>query len=93
MILGGVAIAGTGAQLLIGLLTSAAGASLGFYAIAIVLSWLPTPLFNLLDCKVIPIFLVSMALTILMVGPGAFSLDARIFGRREIIIPPRSPRA
>jgi hypothetical protein len=24
-------------------------------------------------------------------GPGAFSLDARLFGRREIIIPP-APR-
>jgi hypothetical protein len=31
---------------------------------------------------------------VVFLGPGAFSLDARLFGRREIIIPPvsRSPR-
>lgn len=28
-----------------------------------------------------------MSLALLMLGPGAFSLDARLFGRREIIIP------
>ncbi len=33
-------------------------------------------------------WLVSLALALL--GPGAFSLDARLFGRREIIIPRRS---
>jgi hypothetical protein len=26
-----------------------------------------------------------------IVGPGAFSVDARLFGLREIIIPPRRP--
>lgn len=32
---------------------------------------------------------------IMLLGPGAFSLDAIFFGRREIVIPPsgRSPRA
>jgi putative oxidoreductase len=29
----------------------------------------------------------SMAVSILFLGPGAFSIDARLFGRREIIIP------
>ena len=31
--------------------------------------------------------LISLALT----GPGAYSLDAHLFGRQEIIIPPRPP--
>jgi hypothetical protein len=26
-------------------------------------------------------------------GPGAFSVDARLFGRREIIFPPLVPRS
>jgi hypothetical protein len=29
-----------------------------------------------------------MVLTVAGLGPGAFSVDARLFGRREIIIPP-----
>jgi hypothetical protein len=29
-----------------------------------------------------------MAVAVALMGPGAFSLDARLFGRREIVIPP-----
>lgn len=36
-------------------------------------------------------FAVAAALAIVLTGPGALSLDARLFGRREIVIPP-SPR-
>jgi uncharacterized membrane protein YphA (DoxX/SURF4 family) len=32
-------------------------------------------------------YVASMSVALLMLGPGAFSLDARLFGRREIIIP------
>jgi uncharacterized membrane protein YphA (DoxX/SURF4 family) len=35
---------------------------------------------------------VVTAAALFLTGPGAFSLDARLFGRREIIIPP-PPRA
>ncbi len=31
--------------------------------------------------------LAVMSLALVLLGPGAFSLDARLFGRREIIIP------
>lgn len=31
--------------------------------------------------------LTVISLSLLFLGPGAFSLDARLFGRREIIIP------
>ena len=34
------------------------------------------------------IFAGIMAAAIVFLGPGAFSVDARLFGRREIIIPP-----
>jgi uncharacterized membrane protein YphA (DoxX/SURF4 family) len=38
--------------------------------------------------------LAAISAALVLLGPGAFSLDARLFGRREIIIPegPRSPR-
>jgi uncharacterized membrane protein YphA (DoxX/SURF4 family) len=34
---------------------------------------------------------VVMAAAIVLLGPGAFSVDAHLFGRRKIIIPPASP--
>jgi uncharacterized membrane protein YphA (DoxX/SURF4 family) len=34
-----------------------------------------------------------IALAVMCLGPGALSLDARLFGRREIVIPPSSPKA
>ena len=37
--------------------------------------------------------LTVMSLILVLLGPGAYSLDARLFGRREIIIPDvRRPR-
>lgn len=32
---------------------------------------------------------IVIALALAMIGPGAYSLDSRLFGRREIVIPPR----
>jgi uncharacterized membrane protein YphA (DoxX/SURF4 family) len=38
--------------------------------------------------------LAAVSAALVLLGPGAFSIDARLFGRREIIIPegPRPPR-
>jgi uncharacterized membrane protein YphA (DoxX/SURF4 family) len=38
-------------------------------------------------------YIAMTSVALLLLGPGALSLDARLFGRREIIIPdnPRSP--
>jgi membrane protease YdiL (CAAX protease family) len=40
----------------------------------------------------IAIYTLVLAAAIVFLGPGAFSLDARLFGRREIVIP-KNPTA
>jgi hypothetical protein len=34
--------------------------------------------------------MIVMGVAIALLGPGVFSLDARLFGRHEVIIPPAS---
>lgn len=47
------------------------------------------PVFNVLSAKVSAIFTAAIAIGLLCLGPGAYSLDARRHGHREIIIPAR----
>jgi uncharacterized membrane protein YphA (DoxX/SURF4 family) len=47
------------------------------------------PVFNLLSAKVSAVFTAVIAVALLCLGPGAYSLDARRHGHREIIIPAR----
>jgi uncharacterized membrane protein YphA (DoxX/SURF4 family) len=83
-----------GAALLIGVLTPVAGVLVGLGASGTGLSLLPAPMPNLFDARLSVIFAAIMTAAIVFLGPGAFSLDARLFGRREIIIPPlRGPES
>ena len=68
---------------LIGLLTPVMGTITGLGVVG-------TSLARLLDSNSPEILLLTMAAAIVFLGPGAFSLDARLFGRREIIIPATS---
>jgi uncharacterized membrane protein YphA (DoxX/SURF4 family) len=81
------------ALLLIGLLTPIVGAVVGLGGVGIELSLLPTCTSTLFDSRLPIVFAVTMLLTIIVLGPGAFSVDRRLFGRREIIIPPRLSRS
>jgi uncharacterized membrane protein YphA (DoxX/SURF4 family) len=73
--------------LLIGFLTPAACALVGVVGAGIELSWFPSSSLNVFDTKLSALFVIIIAAAIVLLGPGAFSLDARLFGRREIIIP------
>jgi uncharacterized membrane protein YphA (DoxX/SURF4 family) len=84
---------GAGSLLLIGLFTPVVAGLVAAGALAVGLSLLPACMPTLFDSKVSLIFGLTMLMTIIGLGPGAFSVDARVFGRREIIIPPRTPRS
>jgi uncharacterized membrane protein YphA (DoxX/SURF4 family) len=76
-----------GAFLLVGLMTPFVTVLVAAGGIAAVLSWIPLPAEALSDSYPAILNLIVLSTAIALLGPGAFSLDARMFGRREITIP------
>jgi len=85
----GLAALAAGGLLFVGFATPIVAAIVAAGAAGIELSLLPASTPNLLDSGMSLIFGLTMLVAIVGLGPGAFSVDARVFGRREIIIPPR----
>ena len=79
-----------GAFLLAGLMTPFVAGLVTISGIGIALSWIPLPIQDLFNSYLAIINLIVLSLAIALLGPGAFSLDARMFGRREITIPSNS---
>jgi uncharacterized membrane protein YphA (DoxX/SURF4 family) len=73
--------------LLIGYLTPLAGVLTGLFCVGSVFSWFPVAGLELFGAKLSAALAAVIAVALVCLGPGAFSLDARLFGRREIIIP------
>ena len=73
--------------MMIGFLTPIVGAVVGIGATAVGLSLLPPCATTLFDSRTPVVLGVTILLAIIVLGPGAVSVDARLFGRREIIIP------
>jgi len=86
----GLAGVASGALLWIGFLTPFVGVVVGLVFTGIGFSLLPVCTRTLFDSSISVGFAVTILLAIITLGPGAFSVDARLFGRREIIIPPSS---
>lgn len=76
-----------GTALVAGFLTPGSGAVAGLATIAIVATWAPSPASSLLIDRMTAVVVLADAAALALLGPGAHSLDAYIFGRREIIIP------
>ena len=77
-----------GGMLVFGFLTPIIGAVVALGMFGVALSVLPACTPSLFDSRTALIFAVTMLFSLIGLGPGRFSLDARVFGRREIIIPP-----
>jgi uncharacterized membrane protein YphA (DoxX/SURF4 family) len=83
----GLGTLASGVLLLIGFLTPIVGAIVGTGAVGIAVSVLPTCTPTVFESGPALVFGSAILGTIIALGPGAFSVDARVFGRREIIIP------
>jgi len=77
--------------LLIGFLTPVVIALVGIVVLANAISPLLPPSGDLLHDKLASLEMIAMVIAIALLGPGAFSADARLFGRSEIVIPPSLP--
>jgi uncharacterized membrane protein YphA (DoxX/SURF4 family) len=80
-------ISAVGFLLLIGFLTRLVALIAAMVGVSSLFSWFPA-------ANVVPsvtpttaALSAAIAAAVICLGPGAFSLDARLFGRREIIIP------
>ena len=85
-VIAGLAIAG-GAAVLIGFLTPFTGVAL---SVSIPLFWFPSPAAGPFLDTIAALLIMADAIAIALLGPGAFSVDALIFGRREVLIPHES---
>ena len=86
----GLAAVATASFVLIGLFTPVMSTLIGIEIVGSSLTRIPAFTANLVDLKLTEILALTIAAAIVFLGPGAFSLDARLFGRREIIIPSSS---
>jgi len=75
----------TGVFVLIGFLTPLVS-PLAAVECAATLVWSTLP-WGLLTSNIVVFRLIAMLVAIALIGPGAFSVDAQIFGWKEIVIP------
>jgi uncharacterized membrane protein YphA (DoxX/SURF4 family) len=87
----GLILLADGLLLSLGLLTRIAGMVAPLLACAVAFQWVLTssPWFVEIRTVALPFAAISLALVAL--GPGAYSIDARLFGRKELRIPPQLP--
>jgi len=78
----------SGAFLLAGLMTPVVAVIVAIGGIGVALAWIPG--LDFFDGSFAVINRIVLSIAIALLGPGAFSLDALMFGRREITIPTKS---
>lgn len=73
--------------LLTGYFTRVGGTLVALTSVFGIIDWSPVPNMNVLESRLTAALLAVIAGALVCLGPGAFSLDARLFGRQEIIFP------
>ena len=82
-----------GVALVIGFVTPLASLLVVLCVLGVTFSWMPTPPPVALGGRLLTLLLLATPLGIALLGPGAYSMDGHLFGRREIVIPPRTPES
>jgi len=79
-----------GGLLLIGSLSRRTAVVAAMTSLLSVFPWFPGPRVGLFETPITTMLAAVIATALACLGPGAFSVDARLFGRREVIIPKTS---
>ena len=89
----GIISAACGLLLVVGLMNLIAGvtASASILAVTFSSGSLPSALSS--GGAVLNLVIAVLAFGLALTGPGAFSIEGRLYGRREILVPPREPGA
>jgi hypothetical protein len=90
-LIAGLALAGSGALLIVGFLTPIAGVITALTVLGAEVWPLQHAGTNLMSEPLSIVLVAVIAIAAALLGPGAFSLDRHFFGRREIIIPRTPP--
>lgn len=89
----GTALILLGVALVLGFLTPLASTLVGILVAGTGALWIPVPPGSLFDRTIHTALAVVVTTSVTILGPGAYSLDSRLFGRREVIIPRLPPRS
>jgi uncharacterized membrane protein YphA (DoxX/SURF4 family) len=89
--LAAISMAIAGAALIIGILTPIASVLVCLGGAVIILLCIPPAPLLLFDSRMAAFEFVVMSTVLVILGPGAISLDARLFGRKQVEIP-QAPR-
>jgi len=85
-----VVVAAVGLLLLIGFLTRYVALGAAVVAVVAGFSWFARTNAESIATPMTSALSAVIAVSVICLGPGVWSLDARLFGRREIVIPPSS---
>jgi uncharacterized membrane protein YphA (DoxX/SURF4 family) len=92
----GLVLVVSGILLLIGLRTAPASVVFASFKLATLVSWIGISWVGrarAADSPSAALYAIAIAIAVALLGPGSVSLDARLYGPREIIIPAAKRRS